>query len=72
MRREVRRTLRNVTTLHAVNDQGMVEEIIHQGDGEAILYLLKQNMREWDELEQSVTRQESRSVRWKSMGLWPE
>jgi hypothetical protein len=64
MRREVRRTLRSVTTMHMVDDEGKVDEIIHQGDGEAIWYLLQQNMREWEELEQSVTRQESRSVRW--------
>lgn len=72
MRRQVRHTLRNVKTLHAVDDQGRVEEVIHQGDGEAILFLLHENMRAWDELQESVTRQELRSVRWKSMGLWPE
>jgi hypothetical protein len=29
-------------------------------------------MKEWDELEASVKRQETRSLRWKSMGFWPE
>lgn len=72
MRRQVRRTLRNVTTLHAIDDEGRVEEVIHQGDGEAIWFLLQENMRAWDEIEASVARQELRSVRWKSMGLWPE
>jgi hypothetical protein len=72
-RREVHRIMRNVTAFQAVYPNGD-EALVYQdvGDGEGILYLLKQNMREWTDLQEAVTRQEARSGRWKSMGLWPE
>ena len=72
MRRQIREKLRNVTTNYGVNDQGQLEVVIHQGDGEGIWYLLQENMRQWNELEESISRQETRAVRWKSMGLWVE
>jgi hypothetical protein len=72
MRRQIRKKLQNVTTNYAVNDEGELDVIIHQGDGEGILYLLQENMRQWDELDESINRQEIRAIRWKSMGLWVE
>lgn len=71
-RRESQRILRDVKTYHAIGEDGEVDEIIHQGDGEAIWHLLQENMREWEEIEKSVALQEARSARWKEMGLWPE
>lgn len=71
-RRESQRILRDVTTYHSIGNDGEVDEIIHQGDGEAIWHLLQENMREWEEIEKSVALQEASSARWKKMGLWPE
>lgn len=73
-RREVRRIMANVTTMIAVYGPEEDEVIIHQdhGSGEGIMYLMRQIMDEWEDLQRAVAMQEDRSRRWKGKGLWPE
>ena len=72
MRHKLRRVMGSVSAYRLVDHQGEDEAILYQGDGEAIWNLVMQNVREWEELEKSVALQESRAIRWKNAGLWPE
>lgn len=71
MRRQVRHLMKDVKVIRVIDEEGAEEEVYH-GDGEAIWAIIQGWMKEWDELEASVKRQETRSLRWKSMGFWPE
>jgi hypothetical protein len=74
IRKEIRDSLKNVESMRVIVNDGTddSEVMIYQGDGEGIWRLLEENMKEWEELEASIKRQELRSERWRKVNLWPE